>query len=242
MTIQPVPRMPRRVHKESVAVAAHFERLIATNALPPGSRLPSERDLAATLSVSRTTLREAMHGLETKRLIERTPGRGTIVLGPRPEALDLRQLGDHASERDHVAELRSTVEPAIAALAAQRATASNLLQLQDIVDQSSDRLRPDDSLRLDLEFHLMLAQAAGNPLLVELHSLVSEWAADVRRHSHSTKRGRRTSVLGHTEILEAVRNGDADAARSAMERHLGDVRRLIDQRVGQDSEPPPRAP
>ncbi|HWV49220.1 MAG TPA: winged helix-turn-helix domain-containing protein, partial [Microbacterium sp.] len=73
----PIPPAPRRLEKESVAVTAHLERLIATGAVAPGERLPSERALAEQLSVSRTTLREAMHELENKRLIERTRGRGT---------------------------------------------------------------------------------------------------------------------------------------------------------------------
>src|ERR1700757_554897 len=72
---------PRSVGDEG---AARLERLIVAGDLQPGDRLPSERDLALTLNVSRASLREAMHELEAKRLIERRPGRGTTVL-PAPD-------------------------------------------------------------------------------------------------------------------------------------------------------------
>jgi GntR family transcriptional repressor for pyruvate dehydrogenase complex len=229
MEAQELPAMQRRVQKESVAVAAHIERLIAIGSLQPGSKLASERELALSLSVSRSTLREAMHELESKRLITRRPGRGTIVLPPSAEADDLKRMSPQGAGRDDVAELRLVVEPTIASLAARRATAANLLVLQDIIDQSGNRLNAADSLRLDLEFHLLLAQAAGNPLLTSLHGLMAEWAADVRRHSHSTPKGRRESARGHQEIFEAVRAADPEAARTAMERHLSQVRQLIEQ-------------
>lgn len=229
MPAKELPAMQRRVQKESVAVAAHIERLIATKALQPGSKLASERDLALSLAVSRSTLREAMHELETKRLISRRPGRGTIVLPPSAEADDLKLISTQGADRDDIAELRLVVEPTIASLAAQRATAANVLLLQDIIDQSRNQLNAADSLRLDLEFHILLAQASGNPLLTSLHGIMAEWAADARRHSHSTLKGRRESARGHQEIFEAVRAADPEAARAAMERHLGQVRELIEQ-------------
>jgi DNA-binding FadR family transcriptional regulator len=229
MATQEFPAMQRRVQKESVAVAAHIERLIATGSLQPGSKLASERDLALSLSVSRSTLREAMHELESKRLITRRPGRGTIIQPPSAEADDLKRISPQGADRNDVAELRLVVEPTIASLAASRATAANLLVLQDIIDQSYNQLNAADSLRLDLEFHTLLAQAAGNPLLASLHGLMAEWAADARRHSHSTAKARRESARGHQEIFEAVRSADPEAARTAMERHLSQVGELIEQ-------------
>ena len=71
--------MPQRARSVSVQLAAHFERLIATGVLRPGQRLPPERELAASLAVSRGSLREAMHELEAKHLVQRRTGRGTTV-------------------------------------------------------------------------------------------------------------------------------------------------------------------
>ncbi|MBF5082624.1 FadR/GntR family transcriptional regulator [Quadrisphaera sp. INWT6] len=223
----PVPPLLRRSTNISAALAAHFERLIATGELAPGARLPGERELSTSMAVSRASLREAMHELEQKHLIERTPGRGTVVTEPSAQAQALRQLAVPAVEQDDAAELRVLVEPSIAALAARRATDADLLQLARVLDASSEDLRPSQSVELDVEFHALLSRAARNPLLAALHELVSDWTLPVRQVSHRRRTGRRDSVAGHRAIYDAVAAHDADAARAAMEDHLGDVRALV---------------
>jgi len=224
-----IPPLQRRSQSVSVSLAAHLERLIALGELRPGDRFPSERELAGSMLVSRASLREAMHELERKHLIERTPGRGTIVVQPSDEERELRNLHADASHQDDAAELRLVVEPSIAALSAQRATAANLLALHNVLDASTGPLKPARSLELDLEFHILLAHAAQNPLLAALHQLVSHWTLDVRRRSHGTKAGRKHSVEGHRAIYAAVAAHDYSGARVAMEQHLHDVRTLISQ-------------
>lgn len=225
-----IPPLTRRTENISVVLAAHLERLIATGRLTPGDRLPAERDLAASLQVSRATLREAMHELEGKHLIERRPGRGTVVVA-RTDAeralLDLPGPDGPARERRDAAELREILEPAVAGLAARRATAANLLQLREVLDRTTGETRADGSLECDIEFHLLVARAAGNPLVSTLHTLMTEWTMDVRRHSHTTREGRRTSLDGHRAIYDAIERHDPDAAHRAMADHLGVVRGLI---------------
>src|SRR5258707_14119741 len=106
MTQLPAPRRGRGM---SVVLAAHFERLTATRELAPGSRLPSERVLAESFDVSRSTLREAMHELEGKRLIDRRPGRGTTVLAVQQNSTDLRNLAVDDAGQTHAAELRKVI-------------------------------------------------------------------------------------------------------------------------------------
>lgn len=226
-----IPPLTRRSASTPVVLAAHLERLIATGQVAAGDRLPSERDLAASLSVSRATLREAMHELEAKHLIERRPGRGTVVVERSDAERALLDLPSASSQARDAAELREIVEPSLAALAAQRATPANLLQLREVLDRTTPRLRPEASLACDTEFHLLVAQAARNPLLTTLHSMVAEWTMDVRRHSHTTAEGRRTSREGHLAIFAAIEAHDAGAAQRAMSEHLGDVRRLIARRA-----------
>ena len=228
-----IPPLARRSHSVSVGLAAHFERLIATGELAAGSRLPPERELAVSLSVSRSSLREAMHELESKHLIERTPGRGTTVLGTTAGVDELFAMNAGGNEQEHAAELRAIIEPSVAGLAAHRATPADILQLRDVLDMSHDNLRPSESLQLDVEFHLLLARAAQNPLLTTLHTMVSEWTSEVRRHSHSSREGRRISVRGHRAIFEAIQEHDAVAARRAMEGHLWEVRELIARATGE---------
>ncbi|CRZ16705.1 GntR family transcriptional regulator [Mycolicibacterium neworleansense] len=168
-----------------------------------------------------------MHELESKRLVSRVRGRGTIVLSPTASVDELLAITGGVTEQEHAAELRSVIEPSIAELAAHRATSANLLQLGDVLDKSHENLLQAESLRLDVEFHLLLAHAAQNPLLTALQTMASEWTGEVRKHSHSTRYGRCASVRGHKEIFDAVRAHDGPAARRAMEDHLLDVRELV---------------
>ncbi|MFE6760237.1 FadR/GntR family transcriptional regulator [Streptomyces sp. NPDC057684] len=228
-----VPAFRRRPRSVSAEVAAYLEQRIASGDLHPGDRFPAERELAQSLSVSRASLREAMRELENKGLIERRPGRGTVVTEP-PREVDelLRELAETRQEQRNVSELRRLVEPGIAGHAALRAHPSNLLRLEDVLRQSNENLTAAESMRLDLEFHSLLAQAAQNPLLTTLLTMSSRWTEDVRRHSHATQKGRRISVEGHRAILQAVAAHDRLAAEAAMRAHLDDVRTLIARHTG----------
>jgi DNA-binding FadR family transcriptional regulator len=212
------------VRSVSSEVSAHLEKLIALGELRPGDRLPSERELAGTLRVSRASLREAMHELEAKHLVERRPGRGTTVL-PAPEHVNrvYERLSDEEHQLRDVAELRATLEPKLAELAASRATPANLIELENILRNPVAEVAPEESLRLDLEFHLLLAAAARNPLMSSINTLTSSWTSATRVISHATRYAREVSYLGHRAILAAVTRGDAAEARDAMIRHLSDV-------------------
>jgi GntR family transcriptional repressor for pyruvate dehydrogenase complex len=167
-----------------------------------------------------------MHELEAKQLIDRRPGRGTTVL-PAPERV--RTLYSHISDEEHqlrdVAEL-VLLEPQLAALAAGRATPANLLELEEVLRQPIAEVGPEASLRLDLEFHMLLARAAQNPLMSSINTLVCSWTSATRVLSHSTRYAREVSYLGHRAILAAVARCDVNEARDAMTRHLTDVAEL----------------
>jgi GntR family transcriptional repressor for pyruvate dehydrogenase complex len=226
--------MPRRPRSIGVELAAHFERLIATGALRPGQRLPPERELAASLSVSRGSLRDAMHELESKHLVERRTGRGTIVTEQTESVAELYASlsADADVSLDDATELRLIVEPRIAAAAALRAAPSNHVQLEDVLARSMLDPDAEQSLALDVEFHLLLAHAARNPLLVAVYSMTSRWTESVRRHSHMTPDGRQRSLEGHQAIYQAVQARDPDAAAAAMNEHLSAIREVIARRIG----------
>jgi GntR family transcriptional repressor for pyruvate dehydrogenase complex len=225
-----IPPLELRARSVGTQVAAHLERLIALGVLNPEDRLPPERDLAADLRVSRASLREAMHELEAKKLIERRPGRGTVVLPPPQHAHDLyEQMSGGERQLRDIAELRETVEPEIARLAAARATDANLVELGSVLTHRLDGLTAERSVQLDQEFHLLLAQASQNPLLVSLSSLASAWIRPVRIHSHSTERARIASHGGHRSILDAVVKRDNEAAAASMLQHLREVANLTRQ-------------
>lgn len=211
----------------SSEIVAHIETLISNGSLAPGTKLPPERELAQVLKVSRASLREAMHELEAKRVIERRPGRGTLVLEAPFHA---RLMYDEMSELERtlrdVAELRETIEPKFAELAAERATKATLYALEQVLETSARALPPAESLNADITFHMLLAQASQNPLMVALNSLVNRWTESVRSFSHETPESRRSSHHGHQLIFNAVRSGNGAVARDAMLTHLADVAHL----------------
>ncbi|MEU6537850.1 FadR/GntR family transcriptional regulator [Streptomyces sp. NPDC047000] len=209
----------------SSEIVAHIETLISNGSLAPGTKLPPERDLAQVLRVSRASLREAMHELEAKRVIERRPGRGTIVMeAPAHVRSMYEEMSDSERTLRDVAELRETIEPKFAQLAAERATRASLYALEQVLETTA---RPDlsqeDSLRADITFHMLLAQMSQNPLMIALNSLANSWTESVRAISHSSAGARRSSHDGHQLILTAVRDGNGAAARDAMLAHLADV-------------------
>jgi DNA-binding FadR family transcriptional regulator len=119
------------------------------------------------------------------------------------------------------------MEPLVAELAALRSSAADLIQLQDVLAGSNEHLSPEEALRLDIQFHTLVAQAARNQLMTTVLTMTSSWTSEVRLRSHSTVEGRRLSIEGHRHILDAIQAGDATAAGIAMRDHLADVAILI---------------
>lgn len=215
----------------SAEVAAYLEREIASRGLLPGDKLPTERELAAQLSVSRATVRAALQDLAGKHLLERTPGRGTLVAAPPAPVSELyARLANVDQAQQDVAELRGSLEPLVAELAALRSSAADLIQLQDVLNGSNEHLSPEEALRLDVQFHTLLAQASRNQLMATVLTMTSSWTSEMRLRSHSTLEGRRSSIDGHRHILDALASRDATGAGIAMRNHLADVAILIRDR------------
>lgn len=220
--ISPIKFVNRNI---SGQIADHLEKLIMTGMLKPGERLPAERSLAEQLKVSRTSIREALSELESKQLIERTQGRGSTVLDPMSNTRKLAAMLESSDiELRNATELRESIEPRIAAFAAQRALPTHIAALQDILKMEADEsLDQTKSMKLDVQFHLLLAHATNNKLLLTILQFTFKCTEHVRELSHQTPTGRRISHVGHQIIFEAVSSGNAQAAEHAMKRHLADV-------------------
>lgn len=228
------PAMAVTASKLSDAVYSTLERLILSGQLPPGARLPSERDLAVSLGVSRNSVREAVHELELRRLVDRRSGRGTIVLDTSGSASQGSILGGlSAEDRDlvEIMDFRLTVEPPIAGVAANRTTRRDLKRLEALLDQMEREGDPRRVAELDVAFHSAVARATQNPLLVRLHDVSSRWLRTSRRRALQSDRRRAASLAGHRRIYAALAAHDGEAARAAMVDHISQVRQIIDPRV-----------
>jgi GntR family transcriptional regulator, transcriptional repressor for pyruvate dehydrogenase complex len=223
------------VHREAVSVqiADRLLSLIREQQLKPGDRLPAERDLSALMGVSRATVREALRSLATMNIIELRHGSGTYVTSLEPQLLVERfdlvfSLNDN-SFLDLV-EARKVIEPGGTALAAQRKTPEDIAALEDILSRSWQCMREQPSAfpKLDIEFHVRVAECSRNALLSRIMQAVTQLSIASSERTASTKGGysvRRIerAINKHQEMVEAIKAGDAVLARDLMTEHLQQV-------------------
>ena len=133
-------------------------------------------------------------------------------------------------------EIEDMVEPGLAGLAALRATAADLLQLEAVHERASEFLPPERSLAYDVEFHYTLARMTRNAFVVAISGLGGERMLEIRIRAHATRTARRAIVEGHAAILAAVRRGDRSGAELAMRDHLEVVHRAMYESADADSD------
>mgnify|MGYP001175053991 CR=1 FL=1 len=209
---------------KSAEIAAILERRIRSGSYPQGSRLPAERDLAAAFGVSRNTVRDAIGVLASRSLVETRWGSGTIVLEPDRSAKEITaKLTEAQHQWSNVLQLRDLVEPHIAELAARTATDADLLTLSDLIDKANPHMQPDESLRMDMAFHLAVARATGNSLIEALLEFVNDATKKERLETHETFASRRLSLEGHQRIFDRIRARDGMGAEDAMRHHLQEI-------------------
>jgi DNA-binding GntR family transcriptional regulator len=213
MTTPALPiHQPEAADARSLADQAYYRirELIVTLELPPGS-LVSERELMERLGLGRTPVREALRALARERLVEVYPRRGMFVSG-----VDVRDLAG-------LSEVRITLEPHAARLAAERATDADRAQI-DVLLEEVDRIRDGSDERalidLDQRIHRHLYRCAHNPFLEE--TLNEYYVLTLRIWFLALDRVTRLedAVHEHGELLRAVREGDGVAAEEAMRRHV----------------------
>ncbi|MGE5170669.1 MAG: FadR/GntR family transcriptional regulator [Rudaea sp.] len=221
---------PKRLYRQ---IADQLAQLIARGEFPPGARLPAERDLAVSLGVSRTSVREAIISLEMSGLVEVRVGTGIFVTAP-PEGR-ARAGGDAGPGPFELLSARKLVEGEIAALAARNATADDAAALRQSVERLEAKV--DDFAAREAEdrdFHLLIAKATGNgslELVVEgLWNQRAELWGRLQQHFHTEELAQRT-IHDHAAIAAAIAAHDPSAARSAMHRHLARVTREFQRGV-----------
>ncbi len=204
-------------------IVAQIKLLIADGKLRAGDQLPSERELSEMFQVSRASVREAIRALESIGLIEIRQGEGTYIASS-VETLLTSVASALAQQRDPltpVFEARKILEPATAALAAQRATPEEVAKLEAILaDQERQIAEGETGVEADTRFHYALAHAAKNEILVRLDEAIVDSLLETRVRSLRSQGRPTRSLAGHREILEAIRSKDPARAREAMLHHL----------------------
>jgi len=210
-------------------IVQQVEDSIRKGQLKPGDQLPAERDLAQSFGVSRTAVREAVKTLRERGLVEAYSGRGTFVTNGSShgirQSLDLMIRVSQQEGSVHLAELRQVLEPEIAALAAARIEEQLLLTMREAVTAMDRSLHdPDAYIEADLDFHLALAEAVGNPLILSLLDSIVVLLREQRSRIFSVDGGPERGQYHHKKILQAIEQRDPDAARDTMRAHLEQVR------------------
>ncbi len=210
-------------------IVQQVEDAILKGQLKPGDQLPPERDLAQSFGVSRTAVREAVKTLREKGLLEAYTGRGTFVTNGTSQAirqsLDLMSKIGHPEGSMHLAELRRILEPEIAALAAPRIDQQLLATMREAMEAMDRALHDRDAyIEADLDFHLALAEAAANPLILALIDSIVGLLREQRSRIFDVDGGPQRGQFHHKRILQAIQQHDAEAARAAMRDHLQQVR------------------
>jgi GntR family transcriptional repressor for pyruvate dehydrogenase complex len=210
-------------------IVRQIEESIQKGELSPGSQLPPERDLAKQFGVSRTAVREAIKALQEKGLVDAFPGRGTFVTTGTPNAMrrSLDRLVNSGEEegRAYLVEVRDILEPEIAALAAERADDEAVATMREAVKtMDSAAWDSDVYIEADLDFHLALAEAAGNPIVLSLIDSIVGLLREQRLRIFRVEGGPDRGQQHHRRILEAIQRRDPQGARAAMQSHLAQVR------------------
>jgi GntR family transcriptional repressor for pyruvate dehydrogenase complex len=210
-------------------IVEQIEQSVQKGDLKPGDQLPAERELAEQFGVSRTAVREAVKALREKGLVEAYPGKGTFITNgssnPMRQSLDRMMRSAQVDATSSLVEVREILEPEIAALAAVRATDENLNSLREAVAVMDAAKRdPDAYIEADLDFHLELAEAAANPLILSLIDSIIGVLREQRMRIFEVDGGPDRGQYHHKKILEAMEHQDAQGAREAMRAHLRQVR------------------
>jgi DNA-binding FadR family transcriptional regulator len=245
--MQPIGQLqPEGLSESSNFALQQLRVLIESTPLGPDQRLPPERELAARIGVGRRALRRALEVLEAEGHIWRHQGKGTFIgarpLFPHP---DLDSLSDRTSPLD-VMDVRVAIEPALARLAAQRASGADVERLIRLADKTATSADADARELWDSALHRAIAEVGGNQLLLAMFDMVDRVRQDSawrvvreRARSHALQA---TYVEQHQRVIAAIAQREAHAAEAAMREHLDLVRLRLLRALADKEELPAERP
>jgi DNA-binding FadR family transcriptional regulator len=210
------------------AISAYLQRAIETGAYSEGDRLPPERQLAATFQAARSTVRRALDQLEKAGLVSRKLGSGTFVGASAASSRRHIDLADQVSPLQLV-EARLAVEPFTTRLAVLHATRRNLDDMEVVLKHAEESINDKDSFsKWDGEFHLLIAHASSNPLLINVYRQINhvrlhaQW--DAMKEKILTPEVVAAYNRQHRGIFNALNERDAQTAYALITEHLEKAR------------------
>jgi GntR family transcriptional repressor for pyruvate dehydrogenase complex len=222
---------PIRKTRVAEEIADRIRMMILDGTLPPGQPLPAERQLAERFGVSRGSVRDAFRTLETIGLLATRHGQGTF-----PQELDVDRLVAPLASvlsyrhdlQDELLDVRRMFEPAVARVAAARATDEDLADLQRVLDAQRRKLKTGRSAIVeDTAFHAILARATRNRVIVTIMATLNDLLVESRKRTLKQKGRPERSIRGHEAVVAALRRRDGDLAANAMREHIDQIAHLL---------------
>jgi GntR family transcriptional regulator, transcriptional repressor for pyruvate dehydrogenase complex len=211
----------RRLYEQ---LAARLLDYVEVTGLRVGDRLPSERDLAAALQVSRASVRQATVALEVRGTLEVRHGDGIYLRSQPNDSGHLMELMARRHRLPAILEAREALETELAGLAAARRGDAELRTMARALDVMADDIESgglgEEGDRL---FHEAVTHAAGSPLLADFMAALAQPIGETRRSSLGEPGRPRRSLRAHRLILDAIERSDVPGARKAMRRHVNMV-------------------
>lgn len=207
-------------------VLERIRNSISSGALAPGDKLMTERELASTLQVSRSSVREALRILEIFDVIQSKPGEGTILKNPEVPKILTKMLPFITTPLDANLELfesRKVLEGGIVKLAAKRRKEKDLNKLEESITRMMNSKDLEEKIHADLDFHLYLAKAAYNNTLSDILIVVSDVVSQnlyAVGFMHSNDEVNSKLIAQHRQILQAIKEKNPEKASQELENHL----------------------
>jgi len=216
---------PKKISDE---IIEQFKRLLSTGELKPGDELPSERELAESIGVSRPPLREALNALQAMGFIEIRPRSKIIVKSltqkPVEDPLSLL-IADDPEKFFELLDIRRAMESWAAYNAAKKATESDIERLGKIITRDQENLRDNmEDARTDADFHISIALAAHNTILSHLtascYNILWSTQKMSREQLFRKKENKQRIAEQHMRIFEAIKSRNPDQASREARRHI----------------------
>lgn len=228
------PRFETIQDKESTLpeqAAEQISRLIVDRRLTSEDKLPSEFELAEQLNVGRGTIREAVKLLVARNVLDIRRGKGTYITknpGEVPDPLGFRYYPDQFRLALDLAEIRLQMEPWAAALAAERASETDLKKLREAcLAVERDILAEQNHSQSDVQFHIAIANCTQNLVVPKLIPIIT-YAVELFV-SLTESRLKAQTLLDHKEILDAISRRDSQRAKETMARHIDYNKNLLEK-------------
>ncbi len=235
-----IEKLSKRNHYEEIT--EQVKRLIMDGKLKVGDKLPSTKQMSEQFGVGRSTTREALSALKAMGLIDIRQGGGCRVIRNAPADMELPELASLRLNRKTVLELleaRESLEVSNAAIAAVKRTDEDLKRLGDLIEEMKHTAHDEaEGERLDLQFHLTLAKATHNSIMVRLFESIMNHIEtaihDIRRvELYANEAVAERLYREHSAIFEAIAEQDSELAAERMKQHLQHIESIVRKHLGE---------